>query len=55
MTVCPVVGDSPVVGDQVYVEAPFAVSVALPPGQIVWFGVTVTDALLTVMVVEEDI
>jgi hypothetical protein len=53
VTVAPVVADKPVDGDQEYEPAPLAVSVALPPEQIVWFAGGVTVALFTVMVVEE--
>lgn len=54
MTVAPVVADNPVAGDQLYEPAPLAVSVALPPEQIVWFAGAVTVALLTVIVVEDE-
>ena len=43
VTVAPVVADSPVAGDQLYVVAPVAVSVvAAPPAQIATFGDTPT-------------
>jgi hypothetical protein len=43
VTVAPVVGDNPVVGDHVYVVAPEAVREVEAPVQIAVFGLTVTD------------